>query len=44
MSESRISDSIGPGLVALAGAVLWANGVQNGWTMAMIILGVVCAL
>lgn len=41
---SNVSDSIGPGLVALAGALLWINGVQNGWTMAMIILGVVCAL
>ena len=41
---SNVSDSIGAGLVALAGALLWINGVQNGWTMAMIILGVICAL
>lgn len=41
---SNIDNSIGPGLVALAGVLLWINGVQNGWTMAMIILGVVCAL
>ena len=41
---SDINNSIGAGLVALAGALLWINGVQNGWTMAMIIIGVVCAL
>ena len=41
---SNIDNSIGAGLVALAGALLWINGVQNVWTMAMIILGVVCVL
>ncbi len=41
---SNIDNSIGAGLVALAGTLLWINGVQNGWTMTMIILGVVCAL
>lgn len=39
-----LGEKIGAAAVVIAGTMLWLNGVQNGWTIAMIVLGVLCAL